>query len=360
MGMQDYIAKIGAGQKTSKDLTWEEAKQATRWLIEGQATPTQIGAFLLAMRLKMESVTELAACTAAAREYVPPLKLPPDLSIVDLPVYAGKRKTFHALVGAAVIAVAGGAAILLHSHDMNPSRPGPASVLAHLGLPTQLTPTQAAEELATKGFAYLDLALYHPPLARFLDLWQELGVRTLFHSVARMLNPVRASAQVVGVTHPRYLEKTAEALSMLGCRQALILRGIEGNPELSIGGATKAVELRDARITPLTLYPKDAGLAPGAYQAMAACSPEQSKQEAELLKGILHNHVRGSQRDWVVLNAALLLYAAGKAANVSAGAKLAQQVLESGAAGNKLAELAQQAQPASCGMPALTNQEVSP
>ncbi|HYM36773.1 MAG TPA: anthranilate phosphoribosyltransferase [Nitrospiraceae bacterium] len=340
MVMQDFIAKIGAGQKASKDLTWEEAKQAMRLLIEGQATPAQVGAFLLAMRFKMESVAELAAFTSAARTYAPPLPVSPGLALVDLPVYAGKQDTFHASIGAAIVAAAGGAATLMHGHDIIPNRPGPATVLAKLGIAIELSPKQAAEELATKGFAYLDVALYHPPVAKFLDLRLELGVRNLFHPVARMLNPARAKAQIIGLTHPPYFEKTAEALAMLGCQQALILRGVEGSPEISLAAATKALELRGDRITPMTLHPKDAGLPPGTHQPMAGFPPGQAEKEADLLKKILANQVRGGQRDWVLLNAALLLYAADKATSFAAGAKLAQQVLDSGAAGKKLSELA--------------------
>ncbi|MFM8541536.1 MAG: anthranilate phosphoribosyltransferase [Nitrospira sp.] len=340
MGMQEFIAKIGVGQKASKDLTWDEAKQAMRLLIEGQATPAQVGAFLLAMRFKMESVTEMAAFTAAAKAYVAPLPVPPGLALVDLPVYAGKQDTFHASIGSAVVAAASGAAVLMHGHDIIPNRPGPASVLAQLGIATELAPKQAADELATKGFAYLDMALYHPPVARFLDLRLELGVRNLFHPVARMLNPARASAQIIGLTHPPYFEKTAEALAMLGTKQALILRGVEGAPELSLASVTKALELRGERITPMSLQPKDAGLAMGTHQPMAGFPPGQAHREAELLRKILAYQLAGGQRDWIVMNAALLLYVAGKSATVQAGAKLAQQTLESGAAAKKLSELA--------------------
>src|SRR5213080_860614 len=115
--MQQFIAKIGKGQKASKDLTWDEAKQAMRLLIEGQATPVQEGAFLLAMRMKMESVAELTAFTTVAREYVPPLPVPRVLSHVDLPTYAGKQDTFHVSVGAAIVAAASGAWILMHGYE---------------------------------------------------------------------------------------------------------------------------------------------------------------------------------------------------------------------------------------------------
>ncbi len=311
-----------------------------RWLIEGRATPAQVGAFLLAMRLKMESVTELAAFTSAAREYVPPVPVPDRLALVDLPSYAGKQDTFHASIGAAIVAVAGGATILMHGYESLPERPGAAAALAALGIPTGLELKQAGEEVTAKGFAYLDLALYHPPIARFLELRRELGVRSLFHPVARMLNPARAGTQVVGLTHPPYFEKTAEALKMLGCRRALILRGVEGDPELSITAATKVLELTDERVVPLTLRPKDAGLPMASFREMAGFPPAQAEREAAMLRRILHQEIRGGPRDWIILNAALLLYAAGKAPSINAAAPLAQQALESGSAAKKLAALA--------------------
>lgn len=338
--MQRFIAKVGKGQKAWKDLTWQEAKQAMRLLIEGEATPAQVGAFLLAMRIKMESVAELAAFTAAVREYVEPLPVPGHIPLVDLPTYAGKQDTFHASIAAAIVAAAGGAAILMHGHEAVPDRPGTAPVLAKLGIPTDLLPKRAVEELASKGFAYLDIALYHPPIARFLDLRQELGVRNFFSPVARMLNPARAPSQVIGLTHPPYFEKTAEALLMLGCRHALILRGVEGDPELSIAGVTKLLEVRGERIFPLTLLPKDLGLPLGSLREMAGFPRAKMGQEAALLRGILHNQIRGGQRNWIIQNAAMLLYAGRKGSSIAACVPLAQQALDSGAAAQKLAELA--------------------
>ncbi|MBM4125230.1 MAG: anthranilate phosphoribosyltransferase [Nitrospira sp.] len=337
--MQQFIAKIGKGQKASKDLTWEEAKQAMRLLIEGQATPVQVGAFLLAMRVKMESVTELAAFTSVARAYVPPLAVPKQLPLVDLPTYAGKQDTFHASVGAAIVAASAGAAILMHGYEGVPDRPGTAVALAKLGIPTDLAPKQVVEELTAKGFAYLDIAIYHPPVGRFLDLRRELGVRSFFHPVAKLLNPARAQSQVIGLTHPPYFEKMAEALKMLGCGRAALVRGVEGDPELSIAAATKLLEIREERVIPLLLQPKDFGLPLGSLQAMAAFPPSEGEQEAALLRRILRNQMRGGQHDWVVLNAALLLYAAGKAPSISAGVPMAQQAIESGAAARKLEEL---------------------
>ena len=341
MLMQDIIAKIAKGQKASKDLTWDEAKRAMKSLIEGEATPAQVGAFLVAMRIKMESVTELASFTAAARSYVGPVPIPRELGVVDLPSYAGKQDTFHALAGAAIVAAAAGASILMHGYDGIPGRPGNAGVLKALGVPIDLEPKVVADAVAKHGFAYLDIALYHPPLYRFLEMRQELGVRNVFHPIARLLNPARAASQVVGLTHPPHFEKTAEALSMLGTPRALVVRGVEGDPELSIAMVTRVLELRDERIAPLTLAPKDAGLSMGTSREMAGFPPEQRDKEADLLRRILHHQVQGGPRDWVLLNAALLLYAGGKGASLAACLPLAQRAVDSGAAARKLEELSQ-------------------
>jgi anthranilate phosphoribosyltransferase len=340
MAMQEFIAKIAKGPKASKDLTWDEAKRAMQALIEGEATAAQTGAFLVAMRFKMESVTELASFTAAARSYVAPLAIPHDAGVVDVPSYAGKQDTFHALAGASILAAAAGGAVLMHGYDGIPGRPGNAAVLKALGIPIDLEGGAVVNMVSMHGFGYLDIALYHPPLYRFLEMRQELGVRSVFHPIARLLNPARASSQVVGLTHPPHFEKTAEAIRMLGLPRALVVRGVEGDPELSIAMATKVLELRDERITPLTLAPKDGGVALGTSREMAGFPPEQREKEADLLRRILHNQVAGGQRDWVLLNAGLLLYAGGRGTSLAECTSMARRALEDGAAAKKLEALA--------------------
>ena len=221
-----------------------------------------------------------------------------------------------------------------------------ASVLAALGISVDLVPEQITQHVASKGFAYLDIALYHPPLAGFLQLRQELGVRSFFHPVAKMLNPARAPVQIIGVTHPPYFEKTAEALNMLGSRRVVVLRGVEGDPELSIASSTRLLDVKEERIMPLTLQPRDIGLPNGCFRDMAGFPPGQVEQEATLLRRILTNEIRGPHRDWVVQNAALLLYAAGVTPSISAAVPIAQQIIDSGASATKLAELAKSSQSA--------------
>ncbi len=338
--MHAFIAKVGKGAKTCKDLTWEEAKQAMALLIEGRATPAQVGAFLIAMRMKGESVAELAAFTATARSYVSPLRVADSAHLIDVACYAGKQDTFSAIAGAAIVASAAGATVLVHGWEGMPERPGVWATLAQLGLPVDRPPTVVEKELASAGFAYLDIAVYHPPVAGLLALRHELGVRNFVHPVARMLNPARAPVQIIGMTHPPYFEKIGEALSMLGDGRAVIVRGVEGEPELSIAGPTIVTEVRSGRPARMTFHPKDAGLSLGTARDMAGFSPKEREKEASLLLRILRGELKGPAREWVVLNAGMLLYAAQVSASIPAGVQAAQQAIESGAAVRKLAQLA--------------------
>ena len=340
MPFQDILAKIAKGQRTSKDLTWDESKKAVKALVEGEATPVQVGAFLIAMRYKTESVTELAALTAAVRQYVPPIPAPKGAALVDVPSYAGKQDTFHALVAASIVAASAGATVLMHGYDGIPGRPGGAGVLKALGIPIDLSAEAVGEALRHKGFAYLDIGLYHPPIYRLLEMRQELGVRNIFHPVARLLNPARAAAQVVGLSHPPHFEKTAEALRMLGCPRGFIVRGVEGDPELSLSAVTRILELRNERITPMGVGPRDFGFGVGSSRDMAGFPPAQREKEADLLRRILHHQVQGGPKDWVLMNAAMLLYAVGKGDSLSTCYPMAKAAVEQGAAARKLAELA--------------------
>ncbi len=344
--MHRFITKIGKGQRGSRDLSWEEAKQVTRELIEGRATPCQVGAFLMAMRIKLESVTELAACTATARSYVAAVDAPAHLNVVDVPVYAEKHNTFHVCLPAAIVAVASGATILFHGADTPSVDSDLPRIFAHLGIPAQVRGPDLPAALEQHGLAYLDLALYHPPLAAFVALREELGAQNMFHHVARLLNPARARSQVVGVAHPQYVAKIPEAVSLLGEGRLLVFQGLEGFPELSITTSTIMQERRQDRVTPLTLTPRDARLPPGTFPDMALPSRPADKtvpaREAARIHDLLNNRVRDRSRDWMLYNAALLLYASGQAPSIAAGVPVAQRNLESGAAARTLKALASQ------------------
>ena len=338
--MDHVIAKIGKGLKGAKDLTWEEAKFALNAIFEGQATPVQIGAFLMAMRIKTESIGELAALTATARRYVPLIEFPDSAQMVDLPLYGEKHNTIHIVIAASLVAGAAGSRIFMHSLD-NPSLGYDLpQVLHQLKLPIAQSALEATEQASRHAWVYMDLAGYHAPLTKLLDLRREFGLQNLSHQIARLLNPAQLPSQVIGIAHPPYLNKMAEALDMLQTPRALIIQGVEGFPELSISGSSSAQELRSGHISPLTFRPEDAGFRFGPFQAMSAKVSSQEgpvssagpQHEAQVIRQLLGNRQRGDQRAWVIFNAALLIYAAGLAPSLAKATPLANEALDSGKA----------------------------
>lgn len=338
----DYvITKIGKGLKGAKDLTWEEAKFALNAIIEGQATAAQTGAFLMAMRIKTESIGELAAFTSTARKYAHSIQLHDSTHIIDLPLYGEKHNTIHIIIAASLVAGSAGAGIFMHGVE-NPSLGYDLpQVLQQLKLPIAQSARETTEQISQYSWAYMDLAGYHAPLTKLLDLRQEFGLQNLSHQIARLLNPAQLPSQIIGIAHPPYLNKMAEALDMLQTPRALIIQGIEGFPELSISGPSSAQELRSGHISPLTFRPEDAGFRFGPFQVMSAkthlqegpTSSGSPKHEAQMIVQLLENRQRGDQRAWVILNAALFIYAAGLAPSLAQATPLANDALDSGKAG---------------------------
>ena len=340
VSMDHLISKIGKGLKGAKDLTWEESKIALSAIIDGQATASQIGAFLMAMRIKTESISELAAFTATARKYASPIQLPHSTNRVDLPLYGEKHHTIHIIVAASLVAAAAGAEMFLHGVE-NPSLDYDLpQVLQRLKLPIAQSGLEAIEQGSQQPWIYMDLAGYHAPLTKLLDLRREFGLQNLAHQVARLLNPAQLSSQVIGIAHPPYLNKMVEALDMLGTPRALIIQGVEGFPELSLSAPSSARELRSGHISTLTFRPEDTGFRAGPFQAMssktgaleATTTSKSPEHEAQVITKLLRNQLRGDQRAWVISNAALLIYAAGLAPSLVKATPLAQDILDSGKA----------------------------
>ncbi|MDH5585212.1 MAG: hypothetical protein OEZ57_13855 [Nitrospirota bacterium] len=338
--MDQVIAKIGKGLKGAKDLTWEEAKFALNAIVEGQATPGQTGAFLMAMRIKTESIGELAAFTSTARRYVPSIQFSHSTHMVDLPLYGEKHNTLHIVIAASLVAGAAGAGIFMHGIE-NPSLSYDFSqVLQQLKLPMAQSALEATTQASQQSWVYMDLAGYHAPLTKLLDLRQEFGLQNLAHQIARLLNPAQLPSQVIGIAHPPYLNKMAEALDMLKTPRALIIQGVEGFPELSMSAPSSARELRSGHISQMAFRPEDAGFRFGPFQAMSAKpSPQEGtsfsaspQYEAQVIIHLLDNRLRGDQRAWVILNAALFIYAAGLAPSLAKATPLAHDMLDSGKA----------------------------
>lgn len=335
--MQYLVHKVGAGEKAAQDLTYEEAREAAQLLLSGEATPAQAGGLLIAMRVKNETNEEMRAFTEVCRDYNKPLMLKRGVVPLDIPVYAGKKFFFHAIIPAAFLIAASGRPVLLHGFSGAPGRLGAADVLRSLGICVDFTPQEGSTILERQGFLYLDVAKFNPPLHRFQLLRTELGVRTLFNAVCRMVDPADSGRHLIGISHPPYFEKTLEVLKRLGSRRTLIVRGVEGGPEPSITSETKGFLAINGEAAALSIAAAELGLSWAKRSEIPGGEPEE---QAGLVEKILAGEKVGPVREWVLLTAVTGLLAAGEAPTLLDGWKRAEQVLNEGAGLRKLKESA--------------------
>jgi anthranilate phosphoribosyltransferase len=331
----ELIHEIGRGKTGAKHLTWEQASFAARYLLEGKASPHQEGSFLLAMRTKGESPIELAAFTQAAREFMKPIVCARADAVLDIPSYAGKKQTLHGLIASSIIVASCGTPVLLHGDRHVPGRVGLAPVLSALGIPTDQSPEEAAQQLDRIHVAYVELERHHPRLFHFLELRKQLGVRSLFHEVTRLANPGQGRAQLIGISHPPYLEVDAEALRLLGTARALIFRGLEGDAECPLASEFKAIEVAHGEVKPLVIRPLELNLR---LPDRAVVKGGEPGWEAREIQAMLTSP-DDPRRDWLVLNAALGLYVASQAPSLAEAVKLATEALLSGRAAEQLARV---------------------
>ncbi len=324
--MQDLIAKVGKGKRGSRDLTYDEACAAMECLLNGTATPYQVGAFLMAMRVKGESVDELAAFTTVARRKNRPLNIE-GKKFLNIPSYAGKKDTLHAIAASTILISAAGQPVIIHGFKDNRHKIGIGKILDAMGISSGLDVDKALDLLNNEGFGYIDLKEFNPLLYKLLLLRDELGVRTFINTISLLTDPGNANRHIIGIAHPPVLKKIGDVLKSLGYEDALLLKGVEAGPELSILGITMGMRLEDSVLLPQDLAPSEFGLQDGKREDMAGGTP---KSEAEAIKGILDNSINDNRRNWVVMNAALGLYVSGRVISPKDGVGLIHETLSSG------------------------------
>jgi anthranilate phosphoribosyltransferase len=256
--MQRLIHKAGKGPDHALDLTRDEAESAFRAIVSGTATPLQVGGFLIALRTKGETGTEIAAYTRVLREGTAPVT-PADL---DLPCYAGKSKTFRAIPAAILIMRAAGVSVCAHTYDDAPGRQGTGHLLDALDVPHQ------------------KVERFHPRLYDLLELRKELGVRSITNVAARLVDPARVGRHLISVSHAPYFDKFRAALEELGER-AIIVQGSEGEPEAPYHGVLKVLHVPGGAAT---YRPEDFGLPRPRLEEIAAGDVDE---EAALTRRIL-------------------------------------------------------------------------
>ncbi len=328
----DAIRKAADGS----NLTSEEANAAMTAIMSGEASPVQIGAFLVAMRMKGETVEEVAEFARVMRQHARQVKAG-RRPLVDTCGTGGDAiKTFNVSTAAAFVAAGAGAAIAKHGNRSVTSKCGSADVLEALNVRFDLTPEEAAKAIDEIGIGFMFAPSYHPAMKHAMPVRRELGLRTVFNMLGPLTNPAGADAQVLGVYSPELTGLHGGVLRSLGSTRAFVVHGAGGLDELSTLGETRVTELKDGALTTYELLPEDVGLARASGpEAIQGATPEEN---ARLLTAIL-NGERGPARDIVVLNAAAAVAAAGLADTIGEGVAVAAASIDCGAAAEKLQQL---------------------
>ena len=314
-----------------RSLTEEEAAACMEEIMSDQATPAQFGAFVVALRLKGESVDEIAGMARVMREKALPISLQGPL--LDTCGTGGDAKgTFNVSTAAACVAAAAGARVAKHGNRAMTSACGSADVLEALGAKIDLPPAGVAACVERAGFGFMFAQAFHPAMKFAAGLRREIGVRTVFNILGPLTNPAGAEAQVLGVADATLAEKLAQVLARLGTKHALVVYGEDGLDEVSVSAATQVYELKDGQVVTSTLHPDDVGLPTHPQDAMRGGSPEEN---AGALRRVLAGE-EGPLRDFTLINAAAALVAADLAPGFRAGLALATQAIDSAAAREKL------------------------
>jgi len=314
-------------------LSEAEAAGAMTQIMEGAATPAQIAALAVALRMKGETVDEITGFARVMRQYAVAVPVRTGKVIVDTCGTGGDaRGTFNVSTAAAlVVAADGGLAVAKHGNRAASSRCGSADVLEALGVRLDLPPHRVGACVETVGIGFLFAPAMHPSFRYAAGPRREIGIRTIFNLLGPLTNPAGAPAQLIGVYDGAVCETLARVLRNLGSQRALLVHGLDGLDELSTLGPTAVSELRDDAVTSYTLNAqRDLGLPVAAISELAG--GETPRENADILLGVLRGEDTGPRRDIVLLNAAGVLYVGGVADDLRAGLARAAELVDSGAA----------------------------
>jgi anthranilate phosphoribosyltransferase len=318
-----------------KDLDRARARAVMDEIMRGEATPAQIGGFLVALRAKGETVDEITGCAEAMREHVVRIHPARD-DVVDVVGTGGDgARTFNISTTAAIVAAAAGAAVAKHGNRAVSSVSGSADVLEALGFTLEQPPERIAESIDTLGFGFMFAPSHHPAMKHAAPVRRELGTRTVFNVLGPLTNPADARAGIFGVYSLELVRTIADVLAALGSRRAFVVHGAHGIDELSPAGPNAVCEVVDGTVRERTIDAAELGLERCAPEELVGGSAEENARTArDILAG-----ASGGKRSAVLLNAAGAVAAAGHAADLRDGLALAADAIDSGRAGERLEEL---------------------
>jgi len=328
MDMQTAIRAVTERRNLSSD----EMTAVMEAIMSGAATPAQIAGFLIGLRMKGETVEEIAAAAGVMRELCTKVEVHAEHLVDTCGTGGDGAHTFNISTAAALVAAAAGAVVAKHGNRSVSSKSGSADVLEAAGVNLDLAPEQVAACIAKIGVGFLFAPKHHGAMKHAVGPRREMGVRTLFNLLGPLSNPAGARNQVIGVWSGDWLVPLAEVLARLGSRHVLVVNAEDGMDEISIASPTRVAELKDGSVRTYSITPEQFGITRATAAGLVVDGPTQS---LALIRALLDG-VPGAASDIVALNAGAAIYVAGLASTLELGVSTAQQVIASGAARDKL------------------------
>ena len=318
-----------------RDLSGEEMAAVMRAIMTGEATPAQIGGFLIGLRMKGETVEEIAAAAGVMRELAARVEVSPDRLVDTCGTGGDAAGSFNISTASALVTAAAGARVAKHGNRSVSSKSGSADVLEAAGVNLDLSPEQVAACVDSVGVGFMFAPKHHGAMKHAIGPRREMGVRTVFNVLGPLTNPAGAPNQVLGVFSDELLEPLAQVLARLGSRHVMVVHSEDGMDEISIGAPTQVAELKDGKLSRYAITPEQFGMRRGDVTGLGVDGPEDS---LAIIREVLDDKA-GAARDIVALNAGAAIYVAGVAGSLAEGVDKARAAIASGAARETLAAL---------------------
>ncbi len=317
----------------SREIFPDEMEQLMRMIMSGEMSQMMTAAILTGLRVKKETIGEITAAARVMREFANGVDIDGGPHFLDIVGTGGDGShTFNISTASMFVAAAGGATVAKHGNRSVSSSSGSADVLEALGANIMLSPDQIRASVQETGLGFMFAPSHHPAMKNVVPVRKEMGVRTIFNILGPLTNPAGAPNLLLGVFHPDLVGIHVRALERLGARRALVVWGMDGMDEISLGATTMVGELRDGKVREYQIHPEDFGLAMQSHRQVVVENADQSRQM--LLDALSGENT--TARDIVVLNAGAALYVCGRAESIADGIALAQSLIASGAATAKL------------------------
>ena len=326
--IKEAIIKLSKKQ----DLTYDEAEAVMNEIMDGAATPVQMASYLTALSMKGETIDEITASAAGMRAHC--IKLLHDMDVLEIVGTGGDgANSFNISTTSSLVIAAGGVPVAKHGNRAASSKSGAADVLEALGVKITIPPEKSAEILKKINICFLFAQNYHIAMKYVAPIRKELGIRTVFNILGPLSNPAGANMELMGVYDEALVVPLAQVMANLGVTRGMVVFGQDKLDEISMSAPTTVCEIKEGTFTSYELTPEQFGYARCQKEELVGGTPAEN---AEITRKILSGEEKGAKRKAVCLNAGAALYIAGKAESMKAGVKMAEELIDSGAALTKL------------------------